>query len=129
MPSLHEPAGQSGFSGLAAARQLRRDRQIGNRAAEPRRGRWLNDLVDLDIGLPCRIMRELYRLMKSQRFHRYLFLFVVCRRIPLLYTEDFTTPLCRTLQALMGHKRKETTLKYIHLARTNLRKEMVETAL
>jgi site-specific recombinase XerD len=33
-----------------------------------------------------------------------------------------------TLQALMGHKRKETTLKYIHLARTNLRKEMVETA-
>ena len=33
-----------------------------------------------------------------------------------------------TLQALMGHK-KETTLKYIHLARTNLRKEMVETAL
>ena len=34
-----------------------------------------------------------------------------------------------TLQALMGHKRKETTLKYIHLARTNLRKEMVETAL
>jgi site-specific recombinase XerD len=34
-----------------------------------------------------------------------------------------------TLQALMGHKRKETTLKYIHLARTNLRKEMVETPL
>jgi site-specific recombinase XerD len=34
-----------------------------------------------------------------------------------------------TLQALMGHKRKDTTLKYIHLARTNLRKEMVETAL
>jgi integrase/recombinase XerD len=34
-----------------------------------------------------------------------------------------------TLQALMGHKQKETTLKYIHLARTNLRKEMVETAL
>lgn len=33
-----------------------------------------------------------------------------------------------TLQELMGHK-KETTLKYIHLARTNLRKEMVETAL
>jgi integrase/recombinase XerC len=33
-----------------------------------------------------------------------------------------------TLQALMGHK-KETTLKYIHLARTNLRKEMIETAL
>ena len=30
-----------------------------------------------------------------------------------------------TLQELMGHKRKETTLKYIHLARTNLRKEMV----
>jgi site-specific recombinase XerD len=28
-----------------------------------------------------------------------------------------------TLQALMGHKKKETTLKYIHLARTNLRKE------
>src|ERR1700730_954428 len=34
-----------------------------------------------------------------------------------------------TLQTLMGHKRKETTLKYIHLARTNLRKEMVDTAL
>lgn len=34
-----------------------------------------------------------------------------------------------TLQALMGHKRKETTLKYIHLVRTNLRKEMVNTAL
>jgi site-specific recombinase XerD len=34
-----------------------------------------------------------------------------------------------TLQAVMGHKKKETTLKYIHLARTNLRKEMVETAL
>jgi integrase/recombinase XerC len=34
-----------------------------------------------------------------------------------------------TLQTLMGHKRKETTLKYIHLARTNLRKEMIETAL
>jgi site-specific recombinase XerD len=33
------------------------------------------------------------------------------------------------LQELMGHKRKETTFKYIHLARTNLRKEMVETAL
>lgn len=34
-----------------------------------------------------------------------------------------------TLQAVMGHKKKETTLKYIHLARTNLRKEMIETAL
>jgi integrase/recombinase XerC len=34
-----------------------------------------------------------------------------------------------TLQVLMGHKKKETTLKYIHLARTNLRKEMIETAL
>jgi site-specific recombinase XerD len=34
-----------------------------------------------------------------------------------------------TLQALMGHKKKKTTLKYIHLARMNLRKEMVETAL
>jgi integrase/recombinase XerD len=34
-----------------------------------------------------------------------------------------------TLQALMGHKKKETTLKYIHLAKTNLRQEMVETAL
>ena len=33
-----------------------------------------------------------------------------------------------TLQALMGHK-KETTLKYIHLAKTNLRQEMVQTAL
>ena len=29
----------------------------------------------------------------------------------------------------MGHKKKETTLKYIHLARTNLRKEMVEMVL
>jgi len=34
-----------------------------------------------------------------------------------------------TLQELMDHKKKETTLKYIHLARTNLRKEMAETAL
>jgi hypothetical protein len=34
-----------------------------------------------------------------------------------------------TLRSLMGHKRKETTLKYVHLARTNLRKEMLETAL
>ena len=34
-----------------------------------------------------------------------------------------------TLQTLMGHKRKETTLKYVHLARTNLRKEMIETEL
>jgi hypothetical protein len=32
-----------------------------------------------------------------------------------------------TLQELMGHKKKETTLKYIHLAKTNLRAEMVET--
>jgi integrase/recombinase XerC len=34
-----------------------------------------------------------------------------------------------TLQELMGHKKKETTLKYIHLARTNLREEMVNTVL
>jgi site-specific recombinase XerD len=34
-----------------------------------------------------------------------------------------------TLQVLMGHKKKETTLKYIHLAKTNLRQEMVQTAL
>jgi site-specific recombinase XerD len=34
-----------------------------------------------------------------------------------------------TLQQLMGHKKKETTLKYIHLAKTNLRQEMVQTAL
>jgi integrase/recombinase XerC len=34
-----------------------------------------------------------------------------------------------TLQELMGHKKKETTLKYIHLARTNLRQEMAQTAL
>ena len=33
------------------------------------------------------------------------------------------------LQELMGHKKKETTLKYIHLAKTNLRAEMAETAL
>jgi hypothetical protein len=29
----------------------------------------------------------------------------------------------------MGHKKKETTLKYIHLAKTNLRTEMAQTAL
>jgi integrase/recombinase XerD len=34
-----------------------------------------------------------------------------------------------TLQELMGHKKKETTLKYIHLTKTNLRVEMVQTAL
>jgi len=34
-----------------------------------------------------------------------------------------------TLQQLMGHKKKETTLKYIHLAKTNLRQEMAQTAL
>jgi site-specific recombinase XerD len=34
-----------------------------------------------------------------------------------------------TLQELMGHKKKETTLKYIHLAKTNLRQEMIQTAL
>jgi site-specific recombinase XerD len=34
-----------------------------------------------------------------------------------------------TLQELMGHQRKETTLKYVHLGRTNLWKEMVETEL
>jgi site-specific recombinase XerD len=34
-----------------------------------------------------------------------------------------------TLQQVMGHKKKETTLKYIHLAKTNLRQEMVDTAL
>jgi site-specific recombinase XerD len=34
-----------------------------------------------------------------------------------------------TLQTLMGHKKKETTLKYIHLAKTNLRREMAETVL
>jgi integrase/recombinase XerC len=34
-----------------------------------------------------------------------------------------------TLQELMGHKKKETTLKYIHLARANLRQEMSQTAL
>jgi integrase/recombinase XerC len=34
-----------------------------------------------------------------------------------------------TLQELMGHKKKETTLKYIHLAKTNLRQEMMQTAL
>ncbi len=33
------------------------------------------------------------------------------------------------LQELMGHKKKETTLKYIHLAKTNLCAEMAETAL
>jgi hypothetical protein len=33
------------------------------------------------------------------------------------------------LQAVMGHKKKETTLKYIHLAKTNLRQEMSQTAL
>ena len=34
-----------------------------------------------------------------------------------------------TLQEVMGHKKKETTLKYIHLAKTNLRQEMSQTAL
>jgi len=34
-----------------------------------------------------------------------------------------------TLQELMGHKKKETTLKYIHLAKTNLCQEMIQTAL
>jgi len=34
-----------------------------------------------------------------------------------------------TLQEMMGHKKKETTLKYIHLAKTNLRTEMAQTAL
>lgn len=34
-----------------------------------------------------------------------------------------------TLQQLMGHKKKETTLKYVHLAKTNLRQEMINTAL
>jgi integrase/recombinase XerD len=34
-----------------------------------------------------------------------------------------------TLQAVMGPKKKETTLKYIHLAKTNLRQEMSQTAL
>jgi site-specific recombinase XerD len=34
-----------------------------------------------------------------------------------------------TLQEVMGHKKKETTLKYIHLAKTNLRQEMTQTAL
>ena len=33
-----------------------------------------------------------------------------------------------TLQEWMGHKKK-TTLKYIHPAKTNLRQEMIETAL
>ena len=32
-----------------------------------------------------------------------------------------------TLQELMGHERKETILEYVHLARTNLRKEMLES--
>ncbi len=34
-----------------------------------------------------------------------------------------------SLQELMGHKKKETTLKYIHMAKTNLRTEMVDTSL
>ncbi len=29
----------------------------------------------------------------------------------------------------MGHKRKGTTLKYVHLARTNLRQEMLKAEL
>jgi site-specific recombinase XerD len=33
------------------------------------------------------------------------------------------------LQELMGHKKKETTLKYIHLVKTNLRQEMIQKAL
>ena len=34
-----------------------------------------------------------------------------------------------TLQELMAHKKKEMTLKYMYLVKTNLRVEMVETAL
>jgi integrase len=34
-----------------------------------------------------------------------------------------------TLQELMAHKKKETTLTYMHLAKTNVRAEMVEPAL
>ena len=34
-----------------------------------------------------------------------------------------------TLQKLMAHKKKEMTLKYMQLVKTNLRVEMVETAL
>ena len=34
-----------------------------------------------------------------------------------------------TLQELMGHRKKEATLKYIHMAKTNLRQEMVNTTL
>jgi hypothetical protein len=34
-----------------------------------------------------------------------------------------------TFQASMGHKKRETTLKYIYLAKTDLRQEMVNTAL
>jgi hypothetical protein len=34
-----------------------------------------------------------------------------------------------TLQQVMGHKKKETILKYIHLAKTNFRQEMSQTAL
>jgi len=34
-----------------------------------------------------------------------------------------------TLQELMGHRRKETTLKYVHLAKTNLREEMAAVSL
>jgi integrase/recombinase XerD len=33
------------------------------------------------------------------------------------------------LQALMGHKWKETTYKYVHLATTNLRAEQEKSAL
>ena len=34
-----------------------------------------------------------------------------------------------TLQELMAHKKKDTTLTYMHLAKTNVRVEMVEPAL
>jgi site-specific recombinase XerD len=34
-----------------------------------------------------------------------------------------------TLQELMGHTKKEATLKYIHLAKNNLQQEMIEPAL
>src|SRR4051794_32551246 len=34
-----------------------------------------------------------------------------------------------TLQKLMGHNRKETTLKYVHIAHTNIKQEQIDTAL
>jgi hypothetical protein len=52
--------------------------------------------------------------------------------VKVLITGAILAPGTRTVACalrLMGHKKKETTLKSIHLTKTNLRAEMVQTAL